>query len=167
MPFISGCISEMKGCFIMEQTYIKEITAFDSKIVSEVNRLLEQLVSTPMTFTEEAMRAMLDSSSSHLFILFDDGKVAGMLTLGTYMSPTGAKYWVEDVVVDQAFRGRAFGRKLIDYAIAYVSRQGKSTLMLTSKSARVAANHLYQSAGFQAKQTNVYKMDFIDEASDK
>lgn len=131
-----------------------------------INGLLNQLVSTPMVFTQQNLQDMLDSESSHLFLLYVDDKVAGMLTLGRYVSPTGVKYWVEDVVVDLNYRGRAFGRRLIDFAIDYVAHQGKSTLMLTSKPARVAANKLYQSVGFQSKQTNVYKMEFDSETSE-
>lgn len=149
----------------MEQIVIKEIAAFEAGIVEAVNRLLNQLVSTPMVFTEQAFRDLIASSSSHLFLVYVEGEVAGMLTLGTYVSPTGVKYWVEDVVVDEAFRGRSLGRKLIDHAIEYVAQRGNSTLMLTSKPARVAANRLYQSAGFQPKQTNVYKMDFAEESA--
>ena len=124
--------------------------------------MVNQLVSHPIVFTEETLKDILSSATSHLFIIYVEGQAAGMLTLGHYVSPTGVKYWVEDVVVDQMYRGRALGRRLIDFAIDYVKRQGRATLMLTSKPARVAANKLYQSAGFQAKQTNVYKMDFDD-----
>ena len=144
----------------MKQIEIREIVAFSQQVLEKVNYLLDQLVSTPVVFTEQNLRDLLASDSSHLFGVFCDGELAGMLTLGTYMSPTGVKYWVEDVVVDHDYRGNSLGRRLIDYAIAYVKEQGKSTLMLTSKPARVAANKLYQSVGFQAKQTNVYKMDF-------
>lgn len=150
----------------MEQIQIREIVSFDERVVEAVDRLLDQLVSTPMTFTAEALKEMLASAASQLFLVYVDEQEAGMLTLGHYVSPTGVKYWVEDVVVDQNFRGRALGRRLIDYAIEYVGQQGKSTLMLTSKPARVAANHLYQSAGFQSKQTNVYKMEFDGEVVD-
>lgn len=144
----------------MEQIVIKEISEFSVKVVEAIDKLLEQLVSTPVVFADDDLRNLLASSSSHLFLLYFEGKIAGMLTLGSYVSPTGVKYWIEDVVVDKEYRGKALGRKLIDHAVAYVAKQGKSTLMLTSKPTRVAANHLYQSAGFQPKQTNVYKMDF-------
>ena len=152
--------------YFMKQLEIKEIVEFDVKVVKAVNLLLSQLVSAPMTFSDQALRDMLASPSSHLFCAFVEGEIAGMLTLGTYMSPTGVKYWVEDVVVDHACRGKALGRRLINYAIEYVKKQGKLTLMLTSKPARVAANHLYQSVGFQTKQTNVYKMDIENDTLD-
>ena len=151
--------------FFMEQIQIKEIVDFDVKIVEAINHLLNQLVSKPMAFTDSALKQILSSDASQLFLIYVADQIAGMLTLGHYVSPTGVKYWVEDVVVDHSFRGRALGRRLIDFAIDYVKKQGEGTLMLTSRPSRVAANHLYQSAGFQSKQTNVYIMEFKDEAS--
>lgn len=152
---------------IMELIQIKELVEFDAQVVPAIQRLLDQLVSSPIEFTEETLCKIIDSPSSHLFLLYSGKEIAGMCTLGTYSSPTGTKYWVEDVVVDQAYRGQALGRRLIEYAMEYVGQQGKSTLMLTSRPSRMAANRLYQSVGFQPKQTNVYTMDFPDEESSK
>ena len=146
----------------MEQFVIKEINEFDLGVLERINQLLNQLVSTPVDFTEEDFREILDSGSSQLFLAYVDGMIAGMLTLGTYICPTGVKYWVEDVVVDESFRGKSVGKRLIGFAIEYVHKQGKGTLMLTSKPSRVAANRLYQSVGFQLKETNVYKMQIDD-----
>ena len=81
----------------------------------------------------------------------------------SYLTPTGIKHWIEDVVVDDQFRGRSLGRKLIEHAIKELSTAGKSSLMLTSNPTRVAANQLYQSVGFEQKETNVYKMTFADD----
>ena len=144
----------------MESIQIKELIEFNPQVLPAVNRLLDQLVNPPMTCTEEALRDLVASPASHLFFLYIREEIVGMFTLGTYICPTGVRYWVEDVVVDQAFRGQSLGRRIINYAIEYVGKQGKSTLMLTSRPARVAANRLYQSVGFQPKETNVYIMDF-------
>ena len=144
----------------MESIQIKELTEFNPQVLPAVNRLLDQLVYPSMTCTEEALRDLVASPASHLFFLYIGEEIAGMFTVGTYVCPTGTRYWVEDVVVDQAYRGQSLGRRIIKYAIDYVGKQGKSTLMLTSRPARVAANRLYQSVGFQPKETNVYTMDF-------
>ena len=39
-------------------------------------------------------------------------------------------------------------------------KRGEVTLMLTSRPSRVVANQLYQSLGFEKRETNVYKMKF-------
>ena len=81
-----------------------------------------------------------------------------MLTLGTYLSPTGRKAWIEDVVVDSAYRGKGYGKMLVEHAIEYARTLSPCTLMLTSNPARIAANELYRASGFEQKITNVYKM---------
>ena len=88
-----------------------------------------------------------------------NGCIAGMLTIGTYLSPTGSKAWIEDVVVDEEYRGYGFGRMLVAHAIDYCRSQGIETMYLTSNPKRVAANGLYQSIGFERKETNMYKMN--------
>ena len=50
-----------------------------------------------------------------------------------------------------------FFRFAVEFAIERAAEKGEGTLMLTSKPARVAANALYRSAGFQPKETNVYR----------
>lgn len=79
-----------------------------------------------------------------------------MLCVCVYVCPTGRKVWIEDVVVDSEFRGRAFGKLLVNYAMDYAKSLGNVTVMLTSRPTRIAANVLYRSVGFKIKETNVY-----------
>lgn len=144
----------------MEKTKIFEVKEFDPVYVGIINELLSQLTSSPVPFTVTDLQTMIVSGSSHLFLISYEDEIAGMLTVGSYKTPTGQKHWIEDVVVDQRFRGKALGYKLVEHAIRYVESLGNSILMLTSSPARVAANQLYRSVGFEPKETNVYKMTF-------
>ena len=99
-----------------------------------------------------------DKPHSHLFLLFHGGSIVGMLTVGIYLSPTGSKAWIEDVVVEEASRGLGLGRMLVAHAIDFCRQQQVDTLMLTSNPKRIAANTLYRSLGFEQKETNVYRM---------
>lgn len=137
---------------------IFEVSVPDVVYVEPIQKLLGQLSSSPIKFTFDELRALVASPASSLYLLECEGVVAGMLTLCDYLAPTGRKLWIEDVVVDAAMRGRALGRRLVEYAIERAKEKG-GTLMLTSKPARVAANALYRSSGFIPKETNVYKMD--------
>lgn len=141
-----------------EDIKIIEAACDNLQYVQPIARLLGQLSSTPVEFNEESYKALTSSPSSRLYLLLCEGAVCGMLTLAHYLAPTGRKLWIEDVVVDSTMRGRSLGRKLVEHAIAEARAMG-GTLMLTSKPARVAANALYRSAGFQPKETNVYKMN--------
>lgn len=141
---------------------IIEVTAVETLYVDAVNRLLVQLSSSPILFTKEKLADIVNSSASHLFFAECDGEITGMLTVGVYHAPTGRKLWIEDVVVDEAMRGRSLGRKLVEHAIAFSKSIG-GTLMLTSRPSRIAANKLYRSCGFEPKETNIYRMSVESE----
>lgn len=91
--------------------------------------------------------------------LLADQEIAGMLTVGIYHSPTGGKAWIEDVVVDEKYRGQGLSKQLVTHAVRFVKEQGIPLIMLTSNPTRIAANKLYQKLGFEQKQTNVYRMN--------
>ena len=74
--------------------------------------------------------------------------------------PTGGKAWIEDVVVDETFRGQGLSKLLVAHAIEFTKSKGIPSLMLTSNPKRIAANKLYQAMGFERKETNVYRMKF-------
>lgn len=140
---------------------IFEINSADVSYVDAVNRLLVQLSAKPAVFTLESLEEIVSSPSSHLFFAECEGAVVGMLTVGEYLAPTGRKLWIEDVVVDEAMRGRAIGRMLVEHAIAFAGSLGNGTLMLTSRPSRIAANSLYRSCGFEPKETNMYRMPVV------
>ena len=142
----------------MTNIKIERITSADSSTAEAISLLLKQLSSQEFIFTERELAALINDPSSTLFLLYAEGKIAGMLTLGTYLSPTGRKAWIEDVVVDSAYRGKGYGKMLVEHAIEYARTLSPCTLMLTSNPARIAANELYRASGFEQKITNVYKM---------
>ena len=140
---------------------IEHVAQFDSALIAPIADMLAQLTAREYPFGEQELRAIIEDTASKLFIMRDDERIMGMLTLGHYTSPTGRKVWVEDVVVSAEYRGAGLGRKLINHAIEYCRENlSPCTLMLTSNPARIAANKLYRTSGFEPKQTNVYKMTF-------
>ena len=140
---------------------IEHVAQFDSALIAPIADMLAQLTAREYPFGEQELRAIVEDTASKLFVMRNDERIMGMLTLGHYTSPTGRKVWVEDVVVSAEYRGEGLGRKLINHAIEYCRENlSPCTLMLTSNPARVAANELYRTSGFEPKQTNVYKMTF-------
>ena len=142
---------------------IELVTHYNEQLIAAIGSLLSQLTQQPIIFGEEELRSLIANNASHLFIMREQEEVVGMLTLGTYLSPTGRKAWVEDVVVDIAYRSRGYGRELIHHAIRYCEENlSPCTLMLTSNPQREAANALYRTSGFEQKITNVYKLNCPD-----
>ena len=141
-------------------TNIIEINTYSAEYHEAMQRFLDQLTTHPMTLTETMFRQLIDSENSHLFFLMKEGQIAGMLTVGIYYSPTGGKAWIEDVVVDETFRGQGLSKRLVAHAIEFTQSKQIPLIMLTSNPKRIAANKLYQAMGFSRKETNVYRMKF-------
>ena len=141
-------------------TSIIEIKTYSPEYHEAMQRFLNQLTTSPMVLTESMFHQLLASKNSHLFFIIKDKQIAGMPTVGIYYSPTGGKAWIEDVVVDETFRGQGLSKLLVAHAIEFVKSQQIPLLMLTSNPKRIAANKLYQAMGFERKETNVYRMKF-------
>ena len=139
-------------------TSIIEIKTYSQEYHEAMQRFLNQLTTSPMVLTESMFHQLLASENSHLFFIMKDEQIAGMLTVGIYYSPTGGKAWIEDVVVDETFRGQGLSKLLVAHAIEFTKSMGIPSLMLTSNPKRIAANKLYQAMGFERKETNVYRM---------
>ena len=74
-----------------------------------------------------------------------------------YPLPTGLKAWIDDVVVDEAARGRGVGEALNRAALDEARRRGAKEVDLTSRPDREAANRLYHASGSSHRDTNVYR----------
>ena len=140
--------------------HIEKVEKSSEFILESVSKLISQLTSGDVYFTKSDIDNIISSECSNLYLLYNDDIIVGMFTLAHYITPTGKKYWLEDVVISEDMRGQSLGKRMVEEAIRIVSKDGKSKLMLTSKPSRIVANKLYQSVGFQKKETNVYKMDF-------
>lgn len=144
----------------MNEPRFIEIEDLKPDYLEAINRLIAQLSTSSHTFTEAELNSLIASPQSHLYALEYDEKIIGMVTLCIYQCPTGRKVWIEDVVVDQNHRGKGYGKLMVRKAMEECQNRGNVTLMLTSRPSRIVANQLYQSLGFEKRETNVYKMNF-------
>jgi ribosomal protein S18 acetylase RimI-like enzyme len=137
---------------------IKKIKRFSIRVYEAVLSLLPQLASDADLPSKEYFISILKSANIHFFIgELDDNKIVGMLTIGSYNTPSGTKVWIEDVVVDESQRGKGFGEEMMLFAIDYSKSIGTGSVSLTSRPSRITANRLYQKLGFVQYETNVYK----------
>lgn len=120
-------------------------------------RLIPQLSSSASPMDIEQIGALLAQPCIDLMVYKDEGEILGMLTLVTFTIPTGTRAWIEDVVVDDAARGKGIGRALVEAACDLATTRGAKSVDLTSRPSREAANRLYRRCGFAARETNVYR----------
>jgi ribosomal protein S18 acetylase RimI-like enzyme len=128
---------------------------------SDIKKLLEQLTSHKVTFTEQDYKNIITSRNCRLYLAVDHAenrKIAGMVALVQFKVPTGKHARIEDLVVDKNYRGRGIGEKLMRTAISSVKNSGVTHIELTSHAQRVAANKLYKKLGFKLIHTNVYRL---------
>lgn len=80
---------------------IIEVTDCQPNYVTAISQLLTQLSNHSATFSCEQLRTMVDCPNCHLFLLLENRDIAGMASLCTYITPTGRKWWIEDLVVPE------------------------------------------------------------------
>ncbi|HUX94776.1 MAG TPA: GNAT family N-acetyltransferase [Bacteroidales bacterium] len=137
---------------------IKEVKRYSKRVSKAVYKLLPQLDPDIEAMTKKRLKSLIRSENSHLFIAETvEGEIAGMLTAVVYFIPTGTKFWIEDVVVDETFRGKGIGKALMIRAMEFAKIIGAGSVDLTSRPSRIAANKLYVDLGFELRETNVYR----------
>ena len=93
---------------------IEEVTSVDPELVASLRGLIFQLSPGAAPPTDANVEEILASPATRLLVARDDeGAVVGSLTLATFRIPTGVGVWIEDVVVDEAARGRGTGEALM------------------------------------------------------
>jgi ribosomal protein S18 acetylase RimI-like enzyme len=123
-----------------------------------LRHLVPQLSRSNPAPSLEEVRAMLTHDAVTQFLARrEDGSIVGVSTLATFPIPTAIRAWVEDVIVDEASNNQGIGRQLLDAMVDRARQLGAKTVDLTSRPSREAANHLYGTAGFEVRDTNVYR----------
>jgi ribosomal protein S18 acetylase RimI-like enzyme len=109
------------------------------------------------------MESLISSDSSVLVCARypdEQSNISGLLTLIVYRVPTGMRARIEDVVVDEAMRGKGIGESLVRHALDLARDTGADGVALTTNPRRAAANRLYQRLGFNHWKTNLYFYEF-------
>ena len=129
------------------------------EVVSSVARMLPLLSSSSPPPSVEEISEIVRSPATTLFIARDGdgGPIVGTLTLAIFRIPTGLRAWIEDVIVAAEARGQGCGELLTRAALDAARGAGATTVDLTSRPSREAANRLYRRVGFEARETNVYR----------
>lgn len=137
---------------------IEEALVADGELVAAFRRLLPQLSASAKEIEAYDLESIVASPATMLLMARDENdEYVGTLTLVLFRSPSGARGWIEDVIVDENSRGNGVGEALVDEAIRQAQKANARTLDLTSNPTREAANRLYVRCGFEERSTNVYR----------
>ena len=124
--------------------------------LAAIERLLPQL-SARATFDPARLMSMLGHDATDLIVARAGGRLVGMATLVSIPLPTGVRGHLDDVVVDQDLRGRGIARLLLEAVIELARERQLRTLDLTSRPSREPAIRLYESVGFQRRDSTLMR----------
>jgi ribosomal protein S18 acetylase RimI-like enzyme len=131
-----------------------------NELLDAMHALVPQLSTSAHPMTMSDLGEVVTSPGTTFFVASDDTGILGTLTLVIFRIPTGVRAWIEDVIVDEGSRGLGVGEALTLAAIERARDGGATSIDLTSRPSREAANRLYQRMGFERRETNVYRLQF-------
>lgn len=91
------------------------------------------------------LKALLQDPRSHFVVAVDeDGIVAGWAGVRLILDEAN----LDNIAVHPRFQGQGLGRRLLEYLIHWVKKQGASALLLEVRESNATAIRLYQRLGF-------------------
>jgi ribosomal protein S18 acetylase RimI-like enzyme len=137
---------------------IERVERADEELAEAYARLIPQLNPAHTPPGRSELEEVLKGGATELFTARAEpgGRILGVLALVVFSTPTGRHAWIEDVVVDEAARGRGLGEALSRAALQRAAERGAGAVNLTSRPSRTSANRLYQKLGFELRASNLY-----------
>jgi ribosomal protein S18 acetylase RimI-like enzyme len=136
---------------------IEVVERVTPELANAFARLVPQLSRSAAVPDDEALTRLISSDAITVLVARSGPDIAGSLTLVTFPLPTGTRAWIEDVVVDESARGQGIGEALTVRALELARQAGARTVDLTSRPSRTAAGRLYERAGFQLRDSRLYR----------
>ena len=137
---------------------IVELRRATSKSLKEINNLLPQLSKTAKPISLKALQTIVKNKDICLVVSRDRERIMGMGTLVIMHTVVGVRARIEDVVVDEIYRGKGIGEKISKELIALARKKKVRSIELSSRPSRTVANKLYKKLGFKKRDTNVYNL---------
>jgi GNAT superfamily N-acetyltransferase len=137
---------------------VDQVTEATPEIYAALERLLPQLNSQLPIPTMERLRAIVADPAVSLLLAREDERVVGTTTVIVYTTPFWIKARLDEVVVDEAARGKGVGEALVKASLDLARNKGVEVVELQSGLRREAAQRLYVRMGFKLRETNVYRI---------
>lgn len=132
--------------------------------IREINKLMKQLSTSAKRVSRDTIFKVI--ADARLAVAYDLGVpgtrgrcIVGMATLIRKPQLMGLSGFIEDVVVDEAYRGHGIAERLNLCLIEEAKMLGMKHLDLTSNPKRVIANKLYDKLGYVDRDTRVRRLD--------
>lgn len=132
----------------------------DEKIQNRISELYKQLNSI---IVQRPLHQILQEDNHVLFAVCKEGDdIVGIALMAMYKVISGYRGMVEDVVVDEAHRGKGIGRKLMEKLLEEARHRGLDEVLLFSGHHRTPAINLYKSLGFTLRPSGLYNLKLTE-----
>lgn len=141
----------------MNNIFITRVENISPELLIAFEKLIPQLTKSTCPSSDDIQK-LLDSPSILIVARTTslDGSIIGAGTLGVFRTPSGMHAHVEDVIVDEGYRGQGVGEALVSELLELARQMDLKGVSLTCNPSRVPANRLYQKMGFKKWDTNTY-----------
>lgn len=150
----------------MEKIKIEILELPTEQDLEQINALIPQIAKKPRLLSMEELWKIVEQKENCKVVVARASleakmPIVGMAVVTLRWIPTGLIADVEDVVLDEDWRGLGIGeslnKKLIEIAL---SEESKHISLYTNKK-RVAANSMYKKLGYaQFEEINYYRINF-------
>lgn len=119
--------------------------------LSRVKELVKQLDASAKFDEQRLYKAILDG---HIAQVHADGTLVGMGWIFPRNTMLRNQAVVEDMIVDNAYRGKGYGEVILDELLKWADLEGMEMVELTTNPKRIAAHGLYEKRGFKLHPTD-------------
>jgi GNAT superfamily N-acetyltransferase len=137
---------------------VEAATAATRELEEVLARLLPQLNADLVVPDAKRVRVLIEDPAVTVLLARDGDDVVGTATVIVYTTPFWIKARIDEVVVDQAARGKGVGEALVKACLDVARKRGAQVAELQSGRQRDVANRLYRRMGFRLRDSNLYRM---------
>jgi len=138
---------------------IERLTQASDSVRQDINVLIHQLSLRLPECSSELLESIIADPNLEVWVVTEDAHIVGMAALVIVTIPEGRRAQMEDIVIDEKYRGQGLGEQLSKKLIERARARDASVVTLSSRADRVAANTLYVKLGFESRETNVYRLE--------
>ncbi|WP_430907999.1 GNAT family N-acetyltransferase [Maribacter sp. 2-571] len=129
------------------------VTTEDQKQITLLYRQLNAQIK------QLSVKKVLERDERSAFVVCRiENVIVGMAVMAIYTVISGKKGMIEDVVVDEKYRGNGIGKKIMQVLLSEAKNRNVTELLLFTGHHRKPAIKLYEGLGFTLKQSGLYTL---------
>ena len=142
---------------------IGPMTEYDGEIAEAMGRLRQQLSARHdgSPIVRETIEELIESPYHDIIMAIDDEKLVGMAIVSIVMTTLDRNVYLEDLVVDEAYRGQGIGGQLFAAVKDWGRQKGCRRLEFTSsnRDGKAGARNFYEKQGAEVRDTDFYRVE--------